>query len=571
MFGRKKMYKKGLADAMQAYEGFGKKQKEAVEKIREEVRLGRETLETAIKSFGEDLNGVYEYLDSEEKAALYRLSTPLDIKELGDEEKRLLLAMLYHLANEEGSLKITPEQQGYLRSVQRYLEITNPQTETDLSAIEGIDSLEVQKVFMQVALEFFYLQEGDELSADQEEFLNTFSVSGKQAVFVEGQVSRLFNAVGPQGLAEKYGFMPEIEEPEQEQEGMAQNCDSRSDFVALREELADRIFGNKEIHYAEMECVETEHFCLANPRFSTSSLSRVSFSPRDEDLFRMDKTTGELRQLSDIFGSERVYPVKMQRYEAKPDNVVLEYKIGEFTHIGFLDLQREQIQEIDSGKDMHLLCTKDHYVVYSLPGLYPEIYVYDEKTKKKHILARPEGDAYDRYNGQIAAISENYLYLSACEKLCRVDLCSMDTIQSVPVDTSYFKEVAVVGTTLFWWADDGGYTWHNTIGRMDIEDSFTTLLKGRSEIPGYKDIIRGKLNRWCRIFNDDWLIFGYEEGGIWALNLADETPVKLVESYHKAYGFSRLGDWIYFRRGAGPRIDQVSKVNLNHPMQIEAV
>ena len=30
MFGRKKMYKKGLVDAMQAYEAFGKKQEDAL-------------------------------------------------------------------------------------------------------------------------------------------------------------------------------------------------------------------------------------------------------------------------------------------------------------------------------------------------------------------------------------------------------------------------------------------------------------------------------------------------------------------------------------------------------------
>ena len=48
MFGTKKMYKKGLADAMSAYEAFGKKQEDALAEIRKEVREGKSQLEDAL-------------------------------------------------------------------------------------------------------------------------------------------------------------------------------------------------------------------------------------------------------------------------------------------------------------------------------------------------------------------------------------------------------------------------------------------------------------------------------------------------------------------------------------------
>ena len=48
MFGKKKMYKKGLADAMSAYQDFGTKQEEALAAIREEVRKGKKQLEDAL-------------------------------------------------------------------------------------------------------------------------------------------------------------------------------------------------------------------------------------------------------------------------------------------------------------------------------------------------------------------------------------------------------------------------------------------------------------------------------------------------------------------------------------------
>ena len=114
MFGRKKMYKKGLVDAMQAYEAFGKKQEDALAYMREEVRSGNKELKEALAGLGDELNGIYKYLNAQEKAALYQLSTPMDLKELDDADKRLLLAVLYQLAeNEESAL--TDNQRAYIR------------------------------------------------------------------------------------------------------------------------------------------------------------------------------------------------------------------------------------------------------------------------------------------------------------------------------------------------------------------------------------------------------------------------------------------------------------------------
>ena len=251
MFGRKKMYKKGLADAMSAYEAFGKKQEAAIAHMREEVRSGNQKLEEAlneaIDSLGGNINGLYDYLSSKEKAALYHLCTPLDIKDLSDEEKRLLLAVLYQLAYDEGE-QVTSAQRGYIRSVQRYLEITNPQTEADLSVVGDIDSLETQKAFLQVALEFFYLQDSDELSEDQEEFLGYFSVNRKQAGVIEDRVSRLFNTVGSEGIAEKYGYVPEEDPPEDisagvqsQNEGVAP-LSTKKEYVEGTKETLDFIF-----------------------------------------------------------------------------------------------------------------------------------------------------------------------------------------------------------------------------------------------------------------------------------------------------------------------------------------
>ena len=205
MFGNKKMYKKGLADAMQAYEGFSEKQQAALEQIRREVEAGTKELGSALAGLGDELNGIYQYLTTKEKVALYHLDTPLDIKKLDLEEQQLLVAVLYQLAEDEGE-KLTEYQRMYIRSVQRYLGITNPQTSAELTSVGDIDSLDTQKAFLQIALEFFYLQDGEEITDEQEDFLSNFSVNKKQSLAIENSVSRLYNAIGAEGIAEKFGI-----------------------------------------------------------------------------------------------------------------------------------------------------------------------------------------------------------------------------------------------------------------------------------------------------------------------------------------------------------------------------
>lgn len=232
MFGRKKMYKKGLEDAMRAYEDFGKKQEEAIKKLREEVKSGNKKLEDMLNEIGENINGVYDYLTDREKAALYHLCTPKDIKELDESERRLLVAVLYQLANDEGGWDLTDYQKKYVRSVQKYLEITNPQTEIGLSAIENIDSIESQKVILQVVLEFMYLQDSDEISDQQEDFLGYFSLNKKQAEQIEQYVAKLYNTVGAEGICEKYGFVDDEGELlyASENSGVNANVDFYYDF-----------------------------------------------------------------------------------------------------------------------------------------------------------------------------------------------------------------------------------------------------------------------------------------------------------------------------------------------------
>lgn len=212
MFGKNKAYKKGISDAFEMMGDFEEKQQKAVERVRREVASGRESLEDALKNALAELNGeifgLSKYLSSREKAALYKLSTPMDINELGKEERQLLMAVLIQLASDTENI-LNDFQRNYIHSVQQYLAVTNPQTNLeDVSVIGDINSLEVQKAFLRVVLEFMYIGDSNEFTDEQLNLLNCFSVNKKQSDLIEMQVGDLFNIFGAEGISRKYQVTP---------------------------------------------------------------------------------------------------------------------------------------------------------------------------------------------------------------------------------------------------------------------------------------------------------------------------------------------------------------------------
>lgn len=201
-------YKKGMADAAKAYEAFGQKQEAALDQILEEVRHGNKSMEEALNEIGGNVDHLYDHLQSKEKAELYTIYTPFDIKELGSQEKLFLVGALLRLTTDKAP---NENQQNYLRAIQRYLDIKEPPFGTDPLMIENIEDIPAQKAILQAVMEFLRLQDGDSYDETelQQEFLDAFSVNRKGRQVILKQVELLYNATGAQGLAEKYGYVPE--------------------------------------------------------------------------------------------------------------------------------------------------------------------------------------------------------------------------------------------------------------------------------------------------------------------------------------------------------------------------
>lgn len=601
MFNRK--YKKGLADAAKAYEAFGKKQEEALKHILEEVRQGKQDMQSALKEIDGHIDNIYDYLQSKEKATLYTVYTPFDLKKLGEKERLFLVGSLFRLAMDKVP---NEDQQNYLRAVQKYLEIKEPPFGTDPMAIENIEDLPTQKAILQAVLEFLYLQGGDSYDETelQQEFLDAFSVNNRGRQEIMEHIELLYTATGAKGLAEKYGYVPEEEDDDTQDTDV--NKVTQTDFIDLADHIKDKIVGGKCGLLLE-SAIETEHFVLAEP----DGTNHVIYGEGYEHTICVNKKTGEIKELTDCTYVNR--PRKLLKLESIPDTVVTWYEpeIRE-AHIGIFNIETKQYTEIDSGHCMELLCTKDHYIVYfqeTTTGSAPnKLFIYDTLTSKIRIVSDPPKGAY---YGNLADISGNNLYFTGWQGdsriLYRVSLegdLTPEIICSIGSLSMRSFAMKIQGTILFLMHtnDDCAFIYRSDLEELeakntsgDEEDSTdnSSAFMGFDLSARLKKIRMNRppfLREKCILgdnqcisadmaFYEDILLYGDKESGfLEMLKWDSEEKVRLVssgvdcESFGYGTPFIRLGNWIYFRKASnGTYSSDTYKVYLDAPLQVEKV
>lgn len=582
MFGRKKMYKKGLADAMQAYEAFGEKQKAALEHMRKEVQDGNKRLEDAIhdavEALGGNIQGLYDHLNSKEKAALYQLNTPTDIKNLQEEEQRYLLAVLYQLADDEGE-EVTSYQQAFIRSIRRYLGITNPQAWADLTAIENVDSIDSQKAILQVVLEFFYLRDNEEISDDQEEFLSYFSVNRKQAEAIEVRVGRFFNAMGAQGIAEKYGYVPE-EEPKEVCETGDIMVETVGDAVVgnlldadIEEAIADKIFRNvREKGCSNEGFVETENFILYNRRGNL-------FKMLDNDssgIFAVNKTTGESKCVLPYSKFPQPQCCEIKKWLSHKDFVYAffanERNCGP-ANVYKIDVLTENVTPMGfSIPEPRCPCaTNGHYFVYTHD--LGKLTCVDVCQKKKTPLLHKDHSNHDR------VCTEEALYFidweSQPKRLMEYSFEKRKerVVAEIPFEYGH-KKMAYFDKTIFLVSQDRGLGWVDlATGQFTWAKTDEVLYFSKATV---KKVSTGFLLGMC---DSDYSLKYFDFATRKTETIATKCRVNSGGIFRSIYSIQlqlpnsdidiyKIGEWVYFKRGE-ERVD--AKVSLKRPMEVEMV
>ena len=586
MFGRKKMYKKGLADAMHAYEAFGEKQEAALAYMRKEVQAGNKKLEDAIgdavASLEGNIQGLYDHLSSREKAALYQISTPMDIKDLPDEEKRYLLAILYQLADDEGIMNITKDQQAYIRSVQRYLEITNPQTIADLTAVDNIDSIDMQKAFLQVVLEFLYLQESDTLSNSQEEFVSSFSVSKKQAELIEIRVSQLYNAMGAQGLAEKYGFVVEDDDKGEKALSNLDSIDIQSEGVDnvtmtrgkddITASLADSIFNHLFSPIGGIgSCIETDNYIVFSDGGGASAFRSLLGIP--SDIYAVSKNDGSKRCLIPVDAYPKKKCYNLNRWLHHQDTIFAYFADSSPTDVVvyMIDVPSGAITQTNiSVHPYDSVTTNGSYYVYS-ESPQGQLCCIDIRRKAKTYLSHKDHSHNDR------ACSDKALYFTDYDaqpnQLIEYTFETKDEriISELP-DRYGNTAMSYYGNKVFLLSNEES---GQQIGYIDLTSKKYYYIDRNINIA---TLIK-KANGWIFTTKDKGFpikFFNFEKSEL--ITLADGCGYKVFQkggffekdSWENIYNkFVVIGNWVYFQQGESRK--NIVKVSIDQPQEIRLV
>lgn len=572
MFNKK--YKKGMADAAKAYEAFGKKQEEALKHILEEVRQGKRDLEAVLKELNGNIDGIYDYLQSKEKAKLYTVYTPFDIKELDQHARLFLVGVLFALTTD----KLPNEnQQNYIRAVKNYLEIKDPPFGTNPMAIENIEDIPTQKAIYQTILEYLRLQDGDSYDETeyQQEFLDAFNLNSRIRKEIQEHVELLYTATGAKGLAEKYGYVPEKEDqngetensPKQNESFPVNNQYADPEFVKLQPDYADKAVKNTILIYS---CTETRNFCFLLPSQTC-----------------LDKRNGSIISFKNIphGGIEEIETV-----DYTPDTIAISGYVSsqEQYYVGIFDLAKDRYTEVDHGKNrLYLLCVQGQYLVYGEKKT-GDIFVFDLSDKSLFSVPKPSQIVSSNGFSMLGGISGNHLFLSANGSLYQIDLTSAD-LSAQQVSDFAFPVISsgvlkICGNWLYI-IDYGGD--HLQIFKGNLNS------KAIEKIVSIFDNSESKIYPVVNNISNQYLTYRVEHGRIFLLKLENGKIQELVprskvephlDKTIRILGmvgllgffdapahldkFPILGSWMYFKKEDD---DRVYKINIDYPSRVSTL
>lgn len=377
----KKDYQKGMADAMEAYEAFGQKQEAAIRNIEEKVTQAGEK----VGKLGDKIGEISDYITEQEKAALYKLNTPVDIADLEKAEKRILLAVLYQLSADES--EVTEEQQNYIRAVQQYLQIYNPQTTIDLEVVENIEDISAQKAVLQSVLEFFYLgTHPGTYTDDQMEFLDCFQINRKTRKEIITCIKSIIEVVGTRGLAEKYGVVAS-----QPHSAFAKYKDNGRIPEAVADLCIAQLRQKEKSEYNEYDnrygCVNTRYFHNHCPFLELQDYllfyrdRHESYYKGEEHiddemgLFRINKLTGAIERLNLDYKNDMPFDIDRANFHIQGNTIYFAGNYSSISRIVAVDVKEKACRrlpvqltadanELEEIKNVHLSGNESYLLIH---------------------------------------------------------------------------------------------------------------------------------------------------------------------------------------------------------------
>lgn len=553
MFNRK--YKKGIQDAAKAYEAFGEKQEKALEFILEELRSSNIDIKTDIDELDGNIDALYEDLSSKELAKLYTVYTPFDIKNLEENERLFLVGALIRLTVDKTP---TDEQQNYLRSIQKYLEIKEPPFGVDLTAIENIDNMNAQKAIYQSVLEYLILQDGESYDETelQQEFLDSFNLNSKNREYIAEHVEILCSATGALGLSEKYGYVIEDESIDITEEENA----STVVFADIIPEVAENIADNVIYDHNGSRCfisdyVETNNYIVKK---CESPEDYYEKNGHYECYYLIDKHTGKSKILAEDGAAEFEFNLKDTVF--KDDKILLVNGEDKAYIIDLNTMHKIELPvEIESIFDRYAL--NDLYFIKSSSD---GVQVFDLKTMESYILLN---DKREKIEAESITVDDNFLYIICNEEnyrgpldftdtfIIKYDLSSRIIKEKVLLDGEFYGQIFINGESIYYHdtpiSDNEG-----NLYKLDINN----LSKGFEKVFNYFVAETSGLS-FPEVTTKDELFFINEENQICMYSIKEnKTTILMSDVNTDKIKLAKLGDYLYFNNDIDD--GQIFRINL---------
>ena len=201
------MGKKFSSDMIQSFgNSISEKMDNVADAIREEGEKQSKKFEEVNEKFsaqGQINNMIINSVSELEQKVFYGLEPCQNIQNLENTERKILVNILFYLANNESANDI---QKKYIRSVTNSLGIGNGQTDFDLSYIDNIDSNNDRKIMLQSVMEYLFLKNSDFSFLQDENFMeikNLFNLRDDFIYTAQKNILSMATAIGNEGIAEK--------------------------------------------------------------------------------------------------------------------------------------------------------------------------------------------------------------------------------------------------------------------------------------------------------------------------------------------------------------------------------
>jgi len=393
-----------------------------------------EALNRLEKKFGADWNKtkavadqILNSIEATERERLYGLYTQTDIKELKSEYKEILISILYTLSSESGN----EFQQSYIRSVQKHLDIKNPQVSIGFSGIGKIDSINAREAIFQSCVEYLFLGNEDATFFEKygEALFSHFSLDEKQQLVIWENILQIYFAIGPLGLAEKYGFVPEFKDKEKVLSG---------DESILEQYLIDNLL---EIPAGHETVISDREIVL---RDDIDCKGKLVFT---NCILRYNSNGNNLRRRIRLdFGAELV----LNNCTIIGKNTLPYHKISDINKtstyfiLGIGKSYQNNRPKIKAEKCLFLNCSnfawnvmgsfKDSVIRYTKEFLFQNVYYFNKKEKS---FSLPEGSTQEE------ALKENQIYKKlysgfiSNESVSEIDSCLFEAEETDIKDTRW--------------------------------------------------------------------------------------------------------------------------------------